>query len=182
MQRAQRHDAQKATGLTIELRSRLLIDQQVRAIGATWLDQQLVGDGQGLATKGFGTQVREAMHSRVDYLAEQGLAERRGQSVLLARNFLATLRVRELASVGQALHDQTGQTYRPLQEGQRASCVYCRSIQLVSGRFAMLDDGMCFSLVPWRPVVEQRLGQQVSAIVRGQSVTWQLQWQRGLAI
>ncbi len=31
----------------------------------------------------------------------------------------------------------------------------------------MLDDGNGFSLVPWRPVVEQRLGQQVSAIVRG---------------
>ncbi|WP_433913813.1 DUF3363 domain-containing protein [Brenneria populi] len=27
------------------------------------------------------------------------------------------------------------------------------------GRYAMLDDGMRFSLVPWRPVIEQRLGQ-----------------------
>jgi hypothetical protein len=30
---------------------------------------------------------------------------------------------------------------------------------LASGRYAMLDDGMGFSLVPWKPVVEQRLGQ-----------------------
>jgi hypothetical protein len=33
---------------------------------------------------------------------------------------------------------------------------------------------MGFSLVPWRPVVEQRLGQQVAAIVRGSSVTWDI--------
>jgi len=182
MQRAQRHDAQKATRVTIELRSHMPIDQQVKAMGATWLDRQLVGDGRGLAASGFGTQVREAIHGRVDFLAEQGLAERRGQRVVLARDLLATLRGRELASVGQSLKDQTGQTYRPLQEGQRASGIYSRSIQLVSGRFAVLDDGVGFSLVPWRPVVEQRLGQEVSAIVRGQSVTWQMGRQRGLAI
>ncbi len=38
----------------------------------------------------------------------------------------------------------------------------------------MLDDGIGFSLVPWKQVVEQRLGQQVAAIVRGSSVTWEL--------
>lgn len=39
----------------------------------------------------------------------------------------------------------------------------------------MLDDDMGFSLaVFWRPVVEQRLGQQVAALVREQSVIWEL--------
>ena len=182
LQRAQQHDAQKTTSLVVELRSHLPIDQQVRAIGATWLDRQLVGDGAGLASQGFGAQVRDAMHGRVDFLAEQGLAERRGQRVVLARNLLATLRDRELATVGKALQDQTGQTYRPLQDGGQASGVYRRSLQLASGRFAMLDDGMGFSLVPWRPVIEQRLGQQVSAVVRGQSVTWRFERQRGISL
>jgi hypothetical protein len=27
----------------------------------------------------------------------------------------------------------------------------------------MLDDGMGFSLVPWKPVIEQRLGQTMAA-------------------
>ncbi len=182
LRRAQQHDAQKTTGQVVELRSHLPIDQQVRAIGATWLDRQLVGDGAGLASQGFGAQVRDAMHGRVDFLAEQGLAERRGQRVVLARNLLATLRDRELATVGKALQDQTGQTYRPLQDGGQASGVYRRSLQLASGRFAMLDDGMGFSLVPWRPVIEQRLGQQVSAVVGGQSITWQFGRQRGIGI
>ena len=180
--RGQAHDAQRAAGFSIQLRSHLSVEQQVRTIGATWLDRQLVGDGEGLASQGFGAQVREAMQNRVDFLAELGLAERRSQRVILARNLLSTLRDRELIDVGKALQDQTGQTYRPLRDNGCVSGVYRRFVQLASGRFAMLDDGMGFSLVPWRPVVEQRLGQQVSAVVRGQAVTWELGRQRQTSV
>lgn len=181
-EKAQQHEAQKGVGPTIELRSHLPIDQQVRAIGATWLDRQLIGEGSGLAAQGFGAQVRDAMRGRADFLVEQGLAERRGQHTVFARNLLSTLRDRELATVGKSLQDQTGKTYRPMRDGERASGVYRQSIQLASGRFAMLDDGMGFSLVPWRPVVEANLGQRVSAILRGESVTWGLSRQHGLSV
>jgi len=180
--RAQAHDGQRIAGIAVELRSHMPIEQQVRTVGATWLDRQLVVDGKCLASQGFGAQAREAMQSRVDFLAEQGLAERRGPRVILARNLLATLRDRELASVGKDLEQQTGKTWRPVRDGQPVSGVYRQSINLASGRFAMLDDGPGFSLVPWRPVIEQRLGQQVSAIARGSSATWQFGLQRGVSI
>ncbi|MBE0587344.1 MAG: relaxase/mobilization nuclease and DUF3363 domain-containing protein, partial [Hydrogenophaga sp.] len=181
VQRARQHDAQKAAGHAIELRSHLPIEQQIEAMGATWLDRGLVADGARgpqPAAQGFGAQVREAMDRRVDFLAGQGLAEREGQRVILARNLLATLRDRELASVGQELQQQTGKAWRRVQDGQRASGVYRKSIQLASGHFAMLDDGMGFQLVPWKPVIEQHLGQKLSAVVRGSSVTWNLGLQR----
>ena len=182
MARAQAHDAQKTAGVTVELRSHLSIDQQVRTEGATWLDHQMVGDTKELSPLGFGAQVRDALQERLGFLVEQGLVERRGQSVVLARNLLSTLRDRELTEVGKVIQSETGLIHRPLLDGGRVEGVYKRSVQLSSGRFAMLDDGMGFSLVPWRPVAEQRLGHQVSAIVRGQSVSWQLGRQRGLAI
>ncbi|HPL80080.1 MAG TPA: DUF3363 domain-containing protein [Burkholderiaceae bacterium] len=69
LQKARAHDKQKNAGLVIELRSHLPIDQQVRAIGATWLDKRLVGDGSVLAGQGFGAQVRDAMRERVGFLA-----------------------------------------------------------------------------------------------------------------
>jgi len=50
---------------------------------------------------------------------------------------------------------------------------------LASGRYAMLDDGMGFSLVPWKPVLEQRLGHTVAAMVRGSSISWSLGSGRG---
>jgi type IV secretory pathway VirD2 relaxase len=182
LHKAQQHDVARTTGRVIELRSHLPIEQQVRTVGATWLDRQLVDGGQALSAQGFGAQACQAVGQRAEFLCEQGLAERRGKRIVLAPNLLATLRDRELARVGRTLQEQTGKPYRPLQDGQQASGVYRQSIQLASGRFAMLDDGMGFSLVPWRPVIEQRLGQQVSAVVRGSSATWNLGRQRGMAI
>jgi len=178
-ERCLQYDAQRLGGMSVELRSHLPIERQVRVIGATWLDQQLIGGASGIADNGFGGEVREALRQRSDFLVEQGLAERRGSRVVLARNLLATLRDRELAAAGKSLQDATGLGFRPIHDGARVSGLYRRSLQLVSGRFAMLDDGIGFSLVPWKPVVEQRLGQQVSAIVRGTSVTWELGRQRG---
>ena len=134
----------------------------------------MVGDARELSSRGFGVQVRDALQGRIGFLVEQGLAERRGPRVVLIRNLLSTLRDRELASVGKVIQHETGLIHRPLRDGERADGIYRRSIQLASGRFAMLDDGMGFSLVPWRPVVEQRLGQQVAAVVRGSSVTWDM--------
>ena len=179
LSRAQVHDAQRAAGITIELRSHLSLEQQVRAQGATWLDRQLVGDAKDLSPLGFGAQVRGALQDRTSFLVEQGLAEQRGQRVALTRNLLSTLRDRELAEAGKVVQHQTGLIHRPLRDGERANGVYRRTVQLASGRFAMLDDGMGFSLVPWRPVVEQCLGKKISAIMRGASVTWNLSRQRG---
>lgn len=182
LDRARQHDARKSAELSIELRSHLPIEQQVRTMGATWLDRQLVEGGQALARQGFGAQAREAMGQREDYLVEQGLAERREQRIVLARNLLATLRDRELASFGQRWQEKTGQPYRPVHDGQTIRGIYRQPVQLASGRFAMLDDGMVFSLVPWKPVIERRLGQQLSAVVRGTSTTWTVGRVRGVSI
>jgi hypothetical protein len=43
----------------------------------------------------------------------------------------------------------------------------------------MLDDGVGFSLVPWRAVIENRLGRSLSGTIRGQSVSWD--FSRGLS-
>lgn len=122
------------------------------------------------------------MRKRADFLIEQGLAERKGWRIVLARELLSTLQNRELAAVGRSLQDQTGLTYRRPADGGQVSGVYRRSIQLASGRFAVLEDGVGFSLVPWRQAIERSLGQQVSAVVRGQSVIWQLGRQQGLSV
>ncbi|MDN7842453.1 relaxase/mobilization nuclease and DUF3363 domain-containing protein [Burkholderia multivorans] len=182
-ERGRQYDAQRlGGGVAVELKSHLPIERQARVIGATWLDQQLVGGGKGLGDLGFGAEVKDALRQRADFLAEQGLAEHRGQRVILARNLLATLRGRELAKVAQEIATETGLTHRPLAEGERAAGIYRRSLTLASGRYAMLDDGKGFSLVPWKPVIEQRLGQQLAATVRGSNVSWEFGRSRGPSI
>ncbi|HCI2762793.1 TPA: DUF3363 domain-containing protein, partial [Pseudomonas aeruginosa] len=181
-ERGRQNDAQRLGGVAVELKSHLPIERQARVIGATWLDQQLIGGGKGLGDLGFGGETKEALQQRADFLEEQGLAQRRGQRVILARNLLGTLRNRELAKAAKDIAAEIGLAHRPVTDGQRVAGIYRRSLMLASGHYAMLDDGMGFSLVPWKPVIEQRLGQRLAATVRGGGVAWEIGRQRGMGI
>jgi type IV secretory pathway VirD2 relaxase len=181
VERARQYDQQRHNR-TVVLRSHLSLDQQARILGATWLDEQLIHRGQGLAGAGFGASAREAMRKRTDFLVEQGLVQRRGGVLALKRNLLQTLRDREVALTGKALESEVGKAYRALQDGDRASGVYCRAIQLASGRFAMLDDGIGFHLVPWKPEIEPRLGQHLTATICGKGASWTFGKQQKLSV
>ncbi|WP_087047729.1 relaxase/mobilization nuclease and DUF3363 domain-containing protein [Caballeronia ptereochthonis] len=180
VERGRRYDAQRmGGGVAVELKSHMPIERQTRVIGATWLDQQLIGRGTGLGDLGFSGEIKEALRDRADFLVEQGLAEQRGKRMILARNLLATLRGRELEKAARDIAAETGLEHRPTTDGQRVVGIYRRSVMLASGRYAVLDDGMGFSLLPWKPVIEQRLGQQLAATVHGTGVSWQVSRQLG---
>ena len=181
-EQGRQYDAQRLSDVAVELRSHLPIEQQTRVIGATWLDQRLICDGKGVGDLGFGSEVKDALQQRSDFLIQQGLAERHGQRVVLAGKLLATLRGRELATAGRTIAAETGLQHRPAADGERVRGVYRRSVMLASGRFAMLDDGLGFRLVPWKPVIQHRLGQTLVATVRGAAVSWEVGRQRGPAV
>jgi len=180
--RAQAFDAERTNGAAVELRSHLPLRQQINAIGATWLDQQLLGKPETGAALGFAGEVRSALSQRAQFLVEHGLAERQGPRVIFARNLLDTLRRRELEDVTKKLEVETGMTHRPVVDGIKISGTYRRSVQLASGRFAMLDDGLGFSLVPWRPVIEERMGQPMTALVRGNFISFDFGRKLGLSL
>lgn len=176
------YDVQRTGGMRIEVRSAISLRQQIRVIGVTWLDRQLVGQSLELDTRGFGAEVREALKVRQDVLIEQRLATRRDDRFTPARNLLDKLRARELDATAKRLEKETGLTYRPTVDGQRVFGVYRRPLNLVSTRFAMLEDGMGFSLVPWKPIIEKKIGHELSAVVRDSAVSWELGRQRGLSL
>ena len=150
-------------------------------MGATWLDRTLVNGEAAIANAGFGASLKQALRNRVDFLVEHGFAQRDGDRIKLPSNLLTALRQRDLDSVAKAITAETGMSYRPLADGERTAGVYRRMVVTSSGRFAMLDDGLGFSFVPWRPVLEQRIGQQLTATIRGAQVTWSFGHQRGVS-
>lgn len=180
-ERGRQYDTPRPGGVAVELKSHLPIERQARVIGATWLDQQLIGGGKGLGDLGFAADVKHAIRERADFLAEQGLAEHRGQRIVLTPDLLATLRGRELAQAGKDIATETGLRHRPVAEGQRVAGIHRRSVMPARGRYAMLDDGVGLSLVPWKPVIQQRLGQQPTATVHGGAVSWDAARQRGIS-
>jgi len=169
--------------LSLATRSDLPIEAQITAPGATWIDRQLLAKDSSLSGGGFGAEVREAMNRRVDHLAEEGLARRQGLRIIFARDLINTLRQRELGDAASRLSSETGLVYRPSFEGEHVSGAYRQRVALASGRFAMIDDGMGFQLVPWRPALEQQLGKQVGGVMApGGNVDWSFGRRRGLGI
>ena len=179
--RGHAYDRQRSGGVDILLCSHLPIDRQVTTMGATWLDRTLVTADAPMANIGFGASANEALRKRVDFLIEQGFAKREGERVKVRSNLLTALRQRELDGIAKTIAKETGMVHRPLVDGERTTGVYRRMVVAASGRFAMLDDGLGFSLVPWLPVLEQRIGQQLSATLRGDHVSWSFGRQRGLS-
>jgi len=177
-------DGRKARRPEIRTVSDLPIDRQATAGGATWLDRELVGrDKTPLAETDFGAEVRDALAARTDHLAREGLARRQGQQVVFARDLLATLRERDLSASATAIGKATGLEHQPVGEGDPVSGLYRRRVDLASGRYALIEDGQQFVLVPWRPIVERHIGREVSGMVRaGGAIDWTMGRGRGMGI
>jgi hypothetical protein len=136
-----------------------------------------------LSMGGFGGQVREAMTARAEHLADEGLARRQGQRIVLQRDLLDTLRRRELGTVGARLSAETGLSYLQHAAGAQVAGTCRQSLTLTSGRFAMIDNGPGFQLVPWSPSLEKQLGRHVSGVARdGGGVEWGFVRKRGLGL
>lgn len=169
--------------LILATRSDLDLAAQIKAPGSTWLDHRLIERGAGVADGGFGAEVRRAMDARTDHLVREGLARRYGQRTVFERGLLDTLRKRELDAVGAKIAGETGLAYRPAATGEKVAGVVRQRLALASGRFAMIDDGLGFRLVPWVSTLEQQLGRQVAGVVRaGGGIDWTLGRKRGLGL
>lgn len=156
---------------------------QERSRGATWLDKQLIASEPLPLGPGFGSEIEAAKTRRLDYLESEGLAQRRGDRFALSRNLLGTLRERDLADAGAALSREHGLPHRQSRSSGEVSGVYRQRIQLASGRFAMIDDGLGFSLVPWSKQLDRHLGQYVSGQPRsGGGIEWTLGRSRSIEI
>ena len=173
-------DAGGRQRVALAVRSDLPIEAQVQAGGATWLDRQLVArEPACLNSGGFGHEVREAMNIRIEHLVGQGLANRQGQRVIFARDLLDTLRRRELETTAARIASSAGLPYHPAKEGEPVAGVYRQRLDLASGRFALIDDGLGFSLVPWSPSLDRHLGRQVSGIAQSSRIEWSIGRARG---
>lgn len=177
-------DGDRRPTLVLAPRADLDLAAQVKAAGATWLDYRLVArDPDPMAIGGFGAEVRAAMEARANHLASEGLARRQGQRVIFARDLLATLRRRELESAGARLAEESGLPHVAATPGESVAGVYRRRLSLASGRFAMIDDGLGFTLVPWSPTLERHLGRQVAGVARADGgVDWTFSRKRSLSL
>jgi type IV secretory pathway VirD2 relaxase len=177
-------DAKGERRVMLAVRSDLDIDRQITAPGATWLDRQNIARTPvALSEGGFGAEVQQAMSRRAEHLVEQGFAERNGTRVAFTRNLIDTLRNRELETLGEKLAAETGQPFNRAGSGEYVAGSYRQRLTLASGRFAMIDDGLGFQLVPWTPSLEKQLGRHISGVARDDGgIDWSFGRKRGLGL
>ena len=149
------------------------LEQLVEADATTWIDRELVSSAPfPVRDAGFGHELREAQARRQQWLVAQGFAEERNGATILRSDMLAALQRRELLRVAGQLADELKLPFREHPEGSRIEGVYRRPIDLVSGRFALIERARDFTLVPWRPVLDRQIGNSVSGLMRGGGISW----------
>ncbi|MHC2535250.1 relaxase/mobilization nuclease RlxS [Bradyrhizobium diazoefficiens] len=157
------------------------LDDLPQALGATWLDRQLLTrTPETLGPVGMGAEVETALRTRRQWLLEQGLAREQDGQVRYARDLVRTLERRELARVALDISARTGLEHVEVKTGDSISGVYRRMLTLNSGRFALVERSHDFALVPWRPVLERARGQLVTGNVGGEGISWSIGIKRGL--
>jgi Protein of unknown function (DUF3363) len=78
---------------------------------------------------------------------------------------------------------ERGLTYMPANAGDYVNGRLAGVASLVSGRFAMIDNGLGFQLVPWQPLLERRIGQHISGLQRDDGgIEWTFGRNRGLSL
>ncbi|WP_375567536.1 relaxase/mobilization nuclease domain-containing protein [Oceaniradius stylonematis] len=177
-------NARGARRVALAVRSDLDLGAQVGATGATWLDRQAIArEPIALSDSGFGAEVRQALDERAEHLIGEGLAERQGRRVVFARRLLNTLRDREVNALGEKLANETDLPFNRAGSGEYVSGTYRQRLALASGRFAMIDDGLGFQLVPWSPSLEKQIGRHVSGVARDDGgVDWDFGRKRSLGL
>jgi hypothetical protein len=122
-----------------------------------------------------------AMERRRQSLVYMGHAVRLEDGrIRVSKDFVANLERTEVTRVGKAMAAERGLTFAAAKTGEYVSGTLVGSAQLASGRFAMIDDGIGFQLVPWQPVLDKRIGQHISGTVRAAGgIEWSFGWKRG---
>ena len=176
--------ARGSAHVALAVRSDLTVEQQVTASGATWLDRQAVAPvPTSLGSGGFGADVRDALDRRAVFLVNESLGDRRGGDVRFKPGLIETLQQREIEALGDRLARETGLTFTPSKPGEPVAGAYSKRFVLASGRFAMIDGGLGFQLVPWTPLLEKHLGNQVFGIQRETgAIDWSFGRKRGIGL
>ena len=166
--------------VTITMLSARPLDRLVDAEAATWIDRDLVsGSSEPARDAGFGHDLRDAQARRRQWLAAQGFAEEGQAGTTYPSGMIAALQRRELLRVAGQLSDELGMSFKEAGEGARINGVYRLPVDLVSGRFAVIERGRDFTLVPWRPVLERQAGKSVSVLMRSDGISWSIGRGRG---
>ena len=169
----------------LRILSYLNLEKLTGTDGATWLDRELASKTpKYISDQGFGADVKAALRNRLQWHSEQGRTQtfEDGATRLLA-TALSDLKRRELQSTADIISVRSGLSHAVPVEGEQFSGTYKHSVNLASGKYAIIENAKEFVLLPWKLSLEEMRGKLVSSVA-GSNRTWEtvIARQRGLGI
>lgn len=150
----------------VRILSYLPLEKLIDANGATWLDKQIVSPRrEGMRQEHFGADLERALARRRKWLLAQGYAEVSENGIFQPiPALLSKLQYRDVQQTALILSTKLGLSFREIAEGEEVSGAFRQSIELASGKFAIIERAKEFSLVPWRAALERMRGKRVSVM------------------
>ena len=128
---------------------------------------------------GFGAELDHALAARRQWLLTQGIGLEGEEGFAIDRDWLHSLARGAIEDAAGRLAGDLRREYVPAGLGARIDGAYRRPIDLPAGRFAIIERSKEFTLVPWRDVLEQCWGLEISGIVQAGGINWDLERRRG---
>ena len=95
----------------------------------------------------------------------------------------ASLAVRELERTGAELAKEYNIPFQMGEAGEQVQGKFTGTLQLASGKFAMIENAFEFQLVPWRPAIDDRLGREITGVILdGGGIEWRIGRVLGLGL
>jgi type IV secretory pathway VirD2 relaxase len=167
--------------IRLRILSYLNLGKLVDADGATWLDKELLGKSpEKLNQSGFGGEVASAVVRRRQWLVAEGMGRVDTANTFQPQPRMSDqLRQRDLRQASQILSKELGLANARAVEGERIDGTFNRSVNLASGKYAVVEKSKEFTLVPWRPEMEQFRGKTLSGTAGSQGINWDWNVRRG---
>lgn len=161
--------------VAVEILSPVPVERLPRAEALTWLDRDAAtADIQTARAKGFGSEVRSALAQRQRWLIDQELADPEGEGVLYRSGATAALQRRELLRLARQFARELGKDFAETKNGDWVEGKLARRVDGAGGRYALVEKAKEFTLVPWKPVLAQHVGNDIGGQMRERGVSWSI--------
>ena len=162
------------TRTRLRILSYLKLEKLIEAEGATWLDKELLNRSrEQLVQTGFGNEASSALARRRQWLVAKGFGTSDPTSCFQPQpRMLDQLRQRDIRQASQALSGELELTHSYSVEGENITGTFIRSVELASGKYAVIQKSREFTLVPWRPELEAFRGKPLSGTASSQGIRW----------
>lgn len=166
LERSADYEAQRSSGVKLNVLSWLSPDAQIERTGETWLDKMSDDDARREKT------LQSFKSRRQAWLQERGYLEPNQTS--LTEDQRTKLRILELKRESDAIAARSGRAEVQLAQGDQFTGQVEGHVDLGAGRLAIVGNAREFALVPWRSSLGRQMGRELTLQRTASGIGWSM--------